>query len=86
MNYCNSIITICDITGGGVDYYSGLHNFTFSAGQIDVSFDIFITDDNILERNEIFNLTIANSLPPNRVIAASPHKAVTVIIVDNDGN
>ena len=74
-----------DITGGGIDYNSGPYAVKFSAGQTSVPFDIFIIDDDILEGNEIFNLTIKDTLLPNRVIVASPHKA-TVTIVDNDGN
>ena len=47
--------------GGGIDYNSELYNVTFPAGVTSVSFDVMINDDNILEGNETFILTIANS-------------------------
>ena len=46
-------------------------------------FAVPITDDDVLEGNENFNLTINISSLPNRVVT-NPHQA-TVKIVDNDG-
>ena len=49
-----------------------------------VPFDIPINDDDILEGNEDFRLTIdPNSLPPTGVTVGSPDQA-TVTIVDDD--
>ena len=42
-----------------------------------------ITDDNILESNERFQLSIISSSLPNRVTVDNPSE-VTVTIVDND--
>jgi len=72
------------VTGGGVDYDPGPYSVTIPAGETSVPFDIFINNDNILEGNENFNLTIISATPPNCVIVGSPHEA-SVIIVDDDG-
>ena len=55
---------------------------TILAGETDVYFDVMINDDNILEGNETFNLTIDEPLLYIRVVAGNP---ATVTIVDNDG-
>jgi len=50
-----------------------------------ITFNISITNDNILEENEMFNLTVrvTNSLIPSRVNAGNLNE-VTVTILDND--
>ena len=48
-----------------------------------VPFDIPINDDDILEINENFRLTIEQSSLPTGVTTGSPDQA-TVTIVDND--
>ena len=68
---------------GGVDYVSGPYTVTFPAGMTEVSFSVGITDDNILESNERFQLSINSSSLPNRVTIGNPSE-VTVTIVDND--
>jgi len=73
-----------NIIGGGVDYNSGPYTVTFPAGQTNAIFNVIITDDSILERNEIFNLTIDSDTLPNRVTVDSLYEA-TVTIRDNDG-
>ena len=52
---------------------------------IEILFSVGITDDNILESNEIFQLSINSSLLPNRVTVdnLSDHE-VTVTIIEND--
>ena len=72
------------VTGGGVDYYFGPYNVMIPARVTSVSFNISIIDDNVLEGNENFVLTINPSSLPNDVNVGNPHQAV-VIIVDNDG-
>ena len=57
---------------------------TIPAGQISVSFDVPINDDNVFEENEEFLLTIDQSSSLNGVIIGSPN--ITVVnISDNDG-
>ena len=48
-----------------------------------VPFDVPITDDNILEGNENFTLTIDLSSLPDSVTRGNPGSA-TVTVVDND--
>ena len=48
-----------------------------------MSFDILINDDNILESDEKFNLTIEQSSLPNRITATDPDQTV-VTIIDNE--
>jgi len=67
-----------------VDYNSGPYPVTFPAGATSVTFDVPITDDNILEGIENFMLTIDQSSLPTGVNHGDPGK-VTVTIVDNDG-
>ena len=69
---------------GDVDYDAGLYSVMFSAGEVRVSFNISITDDNILEVTEEFNLTIISNSLPTRIFNGSI-KQTTVFIIDNDG-
>ena len=48
-----------------------------------VSFNVTIMNDNILESNEIFQLSITSSSLPNRVTVNNSSE-VNVTIVDND--
>jgi len=66
-----------------VDYNSGPYPVTFPAGLTSVTFDVPITDDNILEGSENFMLTIDQSSLPTNVNRGDPDEA-TVTIVDND--
>ena len=54
------------------------------AGMTNVPYYVAITDDNLLEENENFNLIISTFSLPSRVTVTNPHQA-TVTIVDNDG-
>ena len=69
------------ITGGGVDYDTGPYSVTFPAGNTNVSFDINITIDNLVEDDEEFHITIDPS--STSVIIGSPHQA-TITFVDTD--
>ena len=84
MKYCELCCNYHFAAGGGVDYDSGPYTVRFSAGQTSVIFNVPITDDNILEADESFSLTIIirNSLP-NRVTYDGDGPA-EVTIVDND--
>ena len=57
---------------------------TIPAGQISVPFVVPINDDNVVEKNEEFLLTIDQSSSLNGVIIGSPNVTV-VTILDNDG-
>ena len=67
-----------------MDYESGPYNITFPAGTTSVPFNISITDDDILEDDENFILTVDLSSLPNNITASDPYQA-TVTIVDKDG-
>ena len=73
-----------NVIGKGIDYASGPYPVTIPAREMSVIFDVPITNDNVLEETETFNLMINTSLP-SRVIATNPNQA-TVTIVDDDGN
>jgi len=80
---------LCDveyyiIIGNGIDYNSGVYDVTFSAGVTSSQLNIAITDDNILEPDESFTITIDQSTLPNGVMVVDPSEA-TVTIVDDDG-
>ena len=72
------------MTGGGVDYTSGPYTKIIRAGETRVPFAVPIIDDDVLEGNENFNLTISTPSPPNRVTVTNPYQA-SVTIVDDDG-
>ena len=78
MNQCYYSCTI-----GGDDYISGPYMVTFTAGQTSVSFDVGIINDNTLEANEDFTLTIGSSIL-NDFRVGDPG-SVTVTIVNDDG-
>ena len=69
--------------GGGVDYNSGPYIVTFPAGVTTASFNISITDDNILENNEDIQVEINVSSLHSTISVSNPGQA-TVTIVDND--
>ena len=63
------------------DYTAGPYTVIIGAGKNDVTFSVSITDDNIREELETFNLTTDGSSLPNGV--TSRDKA-TVTIIDDD--
>ena len=66
-----------------MDYTSGPYTVTFPAGQTTATFSISINDDDIVEGDENFMLTIdPSSLPPN-VTRGTPAET-TVTIVNDD--
>ena len=68
--------------GGGVDYNSGPYDVTFTAGMTNVSFNVTIINDTLLESNETFNLTIMNMLP----ITHGKINQIEVTIINNGGS
>ena len=71
------------LTGGGVDYDSGPFDITFPAGETLAVFNVSINDDNIVEGNENFTLSINPSSLPNGVTVINSDQT-TVNIIDND--
>ena len=80
-SFCNHYAYILD----NGDYDSGPYNVTFLAGTTTTSFIVSIINDNILENDEIFHLTIQPPSAPDGVIVGSPVQA-TVTIENFDGN
>jgi len=72
-----------NITGGGVDYDSGPYTVIFPAGMISVTFNVSITNDNVLERTEAFQLVITPSSLQSRVSQAAPNQTV-ISVIDDD--
>ena len=61
-----------------------MYTVTFSAGVNSSQLNILINDDNILEDDETFNLTINQSSLPD-LVAVVDRSQATVTIVDDDG-
>ena len=69
---------------GDNDYNSGPYSVMFSNGSTIASFDVPIINDNVLEINEEFVLTIDPSSLLENVMTGNPTNS-TVTIVDNEG-
>ena len=65
------------------DYDAGPYTITILAGENDVTFSVSITDDNIREQSETFNLIIDESSLPSGVTSSYSSRA-TVTIMDDD--
>ena len=61
-----------------------MYTVTFSAGVNSSQLNVLIIDDNILEDDETFNLTVSQSSLPDGVVVGDSSQ-VTVTIVDDDG-
>ena len=72
-----------NVTGGGIDYDSGSYTVTFSAGQTSMSFDVPINDDNILEDDEGFILTISLDTLPDGVTSDGEGQTIATIKDDD---
>lgn len=72
-----------DYVGRGVDYFSGPYMVTFEVGMTNGSFNVSIYDDNMLESNEMFNLSIDASSLPNGM-SVGDIGVTMVTILDND--
>ena len=77
------ITTYYSLQIGDKDYISGPYNVTFPIGVVRVAFNISITNDDILENNENFNVTFNPSSLPSYVTIGDPGQTI-VMIVDND--
>jgi len=71
------------VTSTDNDYSPGPYIFTIPSGNISISFNISITDDNILETMEDFFLSIDPLSLPDGVTVGNEGNT-TVVIVDND--
>ena len=67
-----------------MDYTSGPYSVTFPAGITNVTFNIQIINDNMVENNETFTLAIDSSSLPTGIMVDSPRQA-TVTIINDDG-
>ena len=68
----------------GNDYSSGPYSIMFPAGMTTAYFIVSIINDNLIEGNETFTLTLNPLLVPSDVIGGHPAEA-TVTIVDGAG-
>ena len=62
------------------DYGSGSYQVTFTAGETISSFDVPITDDNVVEDYETIYLTIQLTSLQNRVSVTNPSQANITIM------
>ena len=65
------------------DYSAGPYTVIFPAGRTRSSFNVTIHDDDIVEGNENFTLSINTSSLPSNVAVGDAYQT-TVIISDND--
>ena len=68
----------------GVDFEPRVYNFSFGDGDEEFRLFIYPIDDNIVESDETYNLTIMLKDQYRRVILGNNHTA-TVTIYDDDG-
>ena len=67
---------------GDIDYDTGPYVFTIFTGMTSIAVNITIFNDNILEENEMFYLTINSSSLPNDITAGNPFQAT--VAIEND--
>ena len=68
---------------GDVDYSSGTYSVTFYAGMTSASLNISLINDDVLENNENFFLTINEDSLPTSITAGTTDQTI-VNIVDDD--
>ena len=73
-----------EYVGGGVDYISGPYTVLFNPGETTLSFNIPISNDNIQENDETFQLRINAFTLPNNVTVGDQGFFSTVTILAND--
>ena len=76
-----SATSLSNYTGG--DYIPGPYNVTIPAGHTNISFDIPIIDNNIVEDIKIFSLAIAPESLPYLVSRGNPGVAMVTIVSDD---
>ena len=78
----SEVSAISSLIGGG-DYASGPYSVTIPAGHTSVSFDISITDDDLVEDDEILRLAIMPESLPYLVSRGNPGVAMITIVSDD---
>ena len=73
-------ILIILFLGNGQDYDSGQYNITFAAGVVNISFGIQITDDQVLEQDEFFVLSLHSLFNNNNITVGNVSQAVVIIL------
>ena len=68
----------------GIDYCFQNYFFTFEDGESSKILSIQVIDDNVVEPDEKYNLTIRAESLPNRVIIGE-HGTTTITIENDDG-
>ena len=68
---------------GGGDYTPGTYIVMIPAGHTSASFDISITDDNVVENDEVFSLAIMPESLPYLVSRGNPSVAMVTIVSDD---
>lgn len=71
-----------NLAGDRFDYASGPFCVSIKKGDVNVSFDIEIIDDKILENDETFTLTIDSSGFPNGFKLKWPYTSTVTILED----
>ena len=71
-----------NLVGGG-DYTPGPYIVIIPAGHTSVSFDISMTDDGVVEEDEVFRLAIAPESLPYLVSRGNPGIAMVTIVSDD---
>ena len=72
-----------EYVGGGVDYNSGPYTVQFDVGVTRISLNVLITDDNISESAETFNLSInVSSLMQSISVGVNDSTTVTIAVSD----
>ena len=72
-----------EYVGGDVDYNSGPYSVQFDAGVTSALMNVSIHDDDILEADESFNLSInADSLPIHVTVGEPGQTTVTILAND----
>lgn len=82
ISYNHGLTVTCTATEK-LDFDSGPYNVLFPAGETTVRFIVTIIEDNILEHNESFSLSIDPLTLPSRVTVGSTNHT-TVAIIDDD--
>ena len=78
----SEVFATSNFTGGG-DYVPGPYNVTIPAGHTSVSFDILITDNDIVEDDKIFSIAITPQSLPYLVSRGNPGEAMVTIVSDD---
>ena len=85
INVSTSSVLMTIVLSAGKDYRSRIHPVTFTKGSKSISFPLLIypLDDEIVEEDETFNITIDSASLPNGVSLGDPCIAI-VTIKDDD--